>query len=598
MNHHSSNAAADSATPGAGWSNGDIPPASLYASTQPGLKQLYSAQRRWIGLAGGWTRLGEGGHEHDAKTSSSANVPSSTEISTLSPSAQVEEQAYTVRSLIAQLCETFFRAGWATGTGGGCSIRVRHPVTNEWRVFVAPSGIQKEDMIGDDIFELNMSREVVHAPRTRGLRQSACTPLWYVVYQHRPEATCVIHTHSMAAVQATLLDATEQSTVLRITHLEMLKGVGNHAYDDVLDIPIIDNRPTEDLLADQLEQAVLAYPKCNAVLVRRHGLYCWGDTWEQAKTQCESFDYLLDCVIRMKSLGIDAALPPPSGTYRPADDAAPPKRPRLEDTAGFHGAAARDNRADAGICPVPLLPRDRQYKVLLLDIEGCTTSISFVRDVLFPYARTHMKDYLKDLAERDLAYHQSLVQGLIDAVRERDPTFAIKSAADGALWLMDRDAKVASLKEIQGHIWAQGYAAGDLCGHVYADVLPAWQWLRQHQVSIGIYSSGSIAAQKLLFGSTESAGNLLPYIDQHFDIPTAGPKKEASSYRQIAVALGVATSDVVFVSDCVEELAAARAAGLTAVLSVRPGNAPLDDDPSSASSFPTIHSLLQLCGAD
>jgi methylthioribulose-1-phosphate dehydratase len=147
-----------------------------------------------------------------------------------------------------------------------------------------------------------MDRNVIVAPKTVGLRQSACTPLWYVVYRHRPTAKSVIHTHSMYAQLATLLDPTESSRVLRITHLEMLKGVGHHAYDDILEIPIIDNRPSEDMLADQLESALQEYPKCNCVLVRRHGLYVWGDSWEQAKTQAESFDYLFHSAIEMKKV--------------------------------------------------------------------------------------------------------------------------------------------------------------------------------------------------------------------------------------------------------------------------------------------------------
>jgi methylthioribulose-1-phosphate dehydratase len=306
----SNNGSASAEPPGAGWSNGDVP-LQLFPSTQDGKLALYSKHRRWIGLHGGWSRLGEGGHEHDAVTSSSANI------GTALTGSSAEEQALAVRSLIAQLCEKFYQAGWATGTGGGCSIRVRNPdKADTWRVFVAPSGIQKEDMIGDDIFELDMDRNVIVSPKTPGLRQSACTPLWYVVYKHRPSAACVIHTHSLTAVQATLLDATESSECLRLTHLEMLKGVGNHAYDDVLEVPIIDNRPTEDLLADQLEDVIVKYPKCNAVLVRRHGIYCWGDSWEQAKTQCESFDYLFECAVKMRQMGVDPSVPPVSGSYR------------------------------------------------------------------------------------------------------------------------------------------------------------------------------------------------------------------------------------------------------------------------------------------
>lgn len=147
-----------------------------------------------------------------------------------------------------------------------------------------------------------MDRNVIVPPKTVGLRQSACTPLWYVVYQNRPSAKSVIHTHSIYAQLATLLDPTETSRVFRVTHLEMLKGVGNHAYDDILEVPIIDNRPSEDLLADQLTSVIKEFPNCNCVLVRRHGLYVWGDSWEQAKTQAESFDYLFQSAIEMKKV--------------------------------------------------------------------------------------------------------------------------------------------------------------------------------------------------------------------------------------------------------------------------------------------------------
>lgn len=221
----------------------------------------------------------------------------------------------------------------------------------------------------------DMDRNVVVPPKTPKLRQSACTPLWYVVYQERPSATCVIHTHSMNAQMATLLDPTETSDCLRVTHLEMLKGVGNHAYDDLLEIPIIDNRPSEDQLATQLRKAIRKYPKTNAVLVRRHGLYCWGDSWEQAKTQCESFDYLFQSAIEMKKLGIDPGLKPKTGTYRIAnstpDETLPVKRRRIE---GFNGMEVTNNKADLKSKTMPLLPRDA--KILLLDIEGCTTSIA------------------------------------------------------------------------------------------------------------------------------------------------------------------------------------------------------------------------------
>jgi methylthioribulose 1-phosphate dehydratase / enolase-phosphatase E1 len=581
------------AKPGAGWSNGDIP-AQLYPFTQPGKLALYSQQRRWIGLHDGWSRLGEGGHEHDAITSSSANI--GTSLTGLSS----EKQARAVRSLIAQLCETFYQAGWATGTGGGCSIRVKSPIDQSWRVFVAPSGIQKEDMVGDDIFELDMDRNVVHPPRTKGLRQSACTPLWYVVYKLRPSAACVIHTHSLTAVQATLIDPSESSDCLRLTHLEMLKGVGNHAYDDVLEIPIIDNRPTEDLLADQLEHVIVKYPKCNAVLVRRHGIYCWGDSWEQAKTQCESFDYLFDCAVKMKQMGVDPSQTPMSGTYRSSSestiDEPGPKKRKLVAGSGFNGDGAVDNQDDCLSNTFPLLPRDVQYKILLLDIEGCTTSISFVKDVLFPYCRARVRDHVSSLAAQDALAHARLHDSLRGEVQEAGCTPKDDSTAELALCLLDKDVKSPTLKELQGQIWEAGYASGELQGHVYSDFATALEWFKAHDsVKVCIYSSGSIKAQKLLFASSIS-GDLLPMISDHFDIPSAGPKKEAASYAKIASLLQVNVNEIVFVSDAIGELDAASAAGIGAVvMSVRPGNAPLTK--VDKGKYPCIFSLLQLCGA-
>jgi len=596
--------------PGAGWSNGDLPP-QLLPFSQAGKLRLYQNQRRWIGLAGGWSRLGQDGHEHDARTSSSTNTGET-----------VTDPDKAVRSLIAQLCESFYQAGWATGTGGGVSIRLPSSSSsstnnkNEWRVYVAPSGIQKEDMIAEDIFVLDMDRNIVEAPKTPGLRQSACTPLWYVVYKHRPKATCVIHTHSINAVLATLLDPAEQETTLRLTHLEMLKGVGNHAYDDTLEIPIIDNRPSEDLLAAQLEAAIQNYPKTNAVLVRRHGLYCWGDTWEQAKTQCESYDYLLDCAVQFRKMGVDPAARPAAGTYRDSDGKNEPtlaaaagtnnqnkkrKLPPAEATDGFHGVGAVPNREDCVSNVVPLLPRDCHYKVLLLDIEGCTTSISFVHDVLFPYARKHLAQFAAGLAGSEEL--SPLVEGLRAELMEASG--AGVAGADNitnanleelALILMNRDVKSKTLKEIQGRIWKEGYEKGELKGHVYPDFVPMLQWFESNgKVKVYIYSSGSVQAQKLLFGHSV-AGDLLQHLAGHFDIPTAGPKKEPASYQQIAASLQVYPADIVFVSDAVGELEAATAAGVgAAVMSVRPGNAPLSA--ADRLRYPTVHSLLQLCGA-
>lgn len=572
-----------------GWSNGELA-SQMFPVTHEGRLQLYGSNRRWIGLQHGWTRIGgEGATEFDAVHSTSEGVGHSL-------METEEHEAQTVRALIAQLCEFFYKQGWATGTGGGVSIRVGGPSENRpWRVFGAPSGVQKEDMVGDDVFEMDMDQNVVVPPKTPSLRLSASTPLWFLVYQERPTAACVVHTHSLNAQLATLLDQSEEAKSLKLTHLEMLKGVGNHAYDDVLEIPIIDNRPSEDLLADQLIVAIREYPKSNAVLVRRHGIYAWGDSWEQAKTQLESFEYLFQTAVQMKAMGLDPSKKPAHGTFRVTDkakdtaNAEPSSGTQTSNASGFNGVEGVNNLADLESNTFPILPRDA--KVLLLDIEGCTTSISFVHQTLFPYAREHLDRFLKDHSSAtEIEEWTSALKTEVQAICHEDKVEPdIKSLV---YYLMDRDVKSATLKHIQGKIWKNGYGSGELKSHVYDDVPVMLKWMRDNGVKVYIFSSGSINAQKLLFGHTDAAGSLLDYLDGHFDIPTAGPKKEAASYTKIAQALGVPISDIVFVSDATAELEAAAEAGMKYTInSIRPGNAPLVDN-----AFPTVHSLLQLCG--
>jgi 2,3-diketo-5-methylthio-1-phosphopentane phosphatase len=269
---------------------------------------------------------------------------------------------------------------------------------------------------------------------------------------------------------------------------------------------------------------------------------------------------------------------------------------------GFHGMAAVNNAADCRYSNIPLLPRDTTLTVLLLDIEGCTTSISFVKDVLFPYCRKIFTVLIEDsAASSSWLITDEEVAGLRREVQAHgggggDAATTSKSAPELALYLMDRDVKSAALKSLQGRLWQTGYENGQLRGHVYADFVPAVDWMNQHNIRVCIYSSGSVQAQQLLFRHSV-AGNLCDKLSAHFDIPTAGSKKESTSYETIAQSLGVAPSSICFVSDVVEELAAARAAGLGAsVLSIRPGNAPVDDQDKA--DYPVVHSLLQLCGAE
>ena len=147
------------------------------------------------------------------------------------------------------------------------------------------------------------------------------------------------------------------------------------------------------------------------------------------------------------------------------------------------------------------------------------------------------------------------------------PSAELASAAAYGVWLIDRDSKCSALKSLQGKIWQEGYRTGDLRGEVYPDVPPALaRWSRQGK-SICIFSSGSVLAQKLLFGST-AAGDLTGYLRAYFDA-TTGPKNAPGSYLRIAETLALEAQNVLFVSDIEKELDAARDAGMQTMLCVR-----------------------------
>lgn len=315
--------------PGEGWSNSSISPL-MYPYSQEGRVSLYQSSRRWIHTATAWSRTGDCDPNDPIATRKS--IDSSTKKKTMTP----QHEGKVAKSLMSQLSEKFYSLGWKPGTGGGMSIRIGSGTsTDPYRIFSTPSGIQKEDMVGDDVFELDSDGKVVALPTTPGLKLSSMTPLWFIVYKLRPSANCVIHTHSINSQLASMLDASESTSVLKITHLEMIKGVGNHAYDSLLTIPIIDNQPSEDLLGPDLEKAMIQYPKCNAVLVRRHGVYVWGDSWEQAKTQLESFDHLFEMAVKMKSLGVDCGVVPCHGNdIRIRKEQAAEEEERQKDSKG------------------------------------------------------------------------------------------------------------------------------------------------------------------------------------------------------------------------------------------------------------------------
>ncbi len=167
------------------------------------------------------------------------------------------------RQLIVELCAHMYRLGWASGTGGGISIR------DGEQVFVAPSGVQKERLAPDDLFVLDCETgDVRQAPADPALKVSACAPLFMNAYRIRG-AGAVLHSHSINAMLATLI----AGDTFEVTHLEMMKGIAGVGYHDLHRVPVIDNTAHECDLADAMADAMRAHPEANAVLVRRHGVY-------------------------------------------------------------------------------------------------------------------------------------------------------------------------------------------------------------------------------------------------------------------------------------------------------------------------------------
>ena len=194
-------------------------------------------------------------------------------------------------------------------------------------------------------------------------------------------------------------------------------------------------------------------------------------------------------------------------------------------------------------------------KAILTDIEGTTSSIDFVHQTLFPYARRHLRAFLH-AHSRD-----RVVQQQLEAVaRVEDRLLSIEEAADVLEKWIAEDRKVTPLKTLQGLIWKVGYERGELKGHVYADTPECLRRWHAQGKQLYVYSSGSVEAQKLIFGHT-AYGDLTPLFSGYFDT-RIGAKREAAAYAAILRETGFAGSEMLFLSDIGEELDAARAAGL------------------------------------
>ena len=198
-------------------------------------------------------------------------------------------------------------------------------------------------------------------------------------------------------------------------------------------------------------------------------------------------------------------------------------------------------------------------RAILTDIEGTTSSIAFVAETLFPYARERLPAFV--------ATHPDAAAPILAEVAAAEPGDPVATLTR---WI-DEDRKATPLKTLQGMIWEDGYREGAFTGHIYDDAAAALRRWHAAGIALYVFSSGSVAAQKVLFEHSD-AGDLTPLFSGYFDT-TTGPKREADSYTAIAAAIGLGPQDILFLSDTPQEIAAAHAAGMQALLIDRAGGA-------------------------
>nr|XP_023923601.1 probable bifunctional methylthioribulose-1-phosphate dehydratase/enolase-phosphatase E1 2 [Quercus suber] len=498
------------------------------------------------------------------------------------------------KALAVELCRHFYSLGWLSGTGGSFTLRVHHyhdaVSTPSHLIVMSPSGVQKERMVPEDMYVLSSDGFVLTTPVLKSCTHAApkctdCAPLFMKVYE-MCNAGAVIHSHGMESCLITMINPFSKE--FRITHMEMIKGICGHGYHEELVVPIIENSAHEGELLESLTEAIRAYPKTTAVLVRNHGVFIWGDSWVSAKTQAECYHYLFDAAIKLHQLGLDWSTP----SHGP-----------IRNVSGFWGCSGNFSRAlRTGALSLDDMIEPSQHCVLL-DIEGTTTPASFVSDVLFPYAHDNVGKHLaatydSEEAQNDINLLRSQVQidleqGVIGAVPIPldyvGKELVIASLVANVTAMIRADRKVTSLKQLQGHIWRTGFQSNEFVAIVFDDVAKALARWHASGTKVYIYSSVIREAQQLLLANS-NYGDLKKYLCGFFDT-TVGKKKETRSYVEILKTVGIdRPADMLFVTDDFREAVAAAAAGLEVILSLRPGNEPLPEN----HGFRAIESLLEI----
>ncbi|KAL8611112.1 hypothetical protein ACOMHN_064402 [Nucella lapillus] len=248
-------------------------------------------------------------------------------------------------------------------------------------------------------------------------------------------------------------------------------------------------------------------------------------------------------------------------------------------------------------------------KAIVFDIEGTVTPISFVKETLFPYARDNLEKYLKDKFEdaetkKDICALRELAkkdkadgkEGVVEIPESsEDKGKVIKGVVANVQWQMDNDRKSTELKQLQGHIWRQGYESGKVKGQLFEDVPPMLRLLKEEGFKLYVYSSGSVESQKLLFGHPSIGGDLTEIFTDFFDTTTGG-KTEVESYKKITEKIGKKPAEILFLTDLPEEAETAVTAGWRSALMIRCGNADLTDE--HLQNFACIEQLDELYGED
>lgn len=382
-------------------------------------------------------------------------------------------------------------------TSGNISMRL-----NPETIAITASGKHKGELTTADILTVDLDGK----PLENSKKPSAETLLHTLIYRTFDDAGAVLHTHSANGTVLSRLAGTESSIVTKGYEIhKALKGITTHESEVV--IPIFENNRNISALSQEISNYLASNPKTHGFLLRGHGFYTWGKDMQEAKIRTETFEYLFECELKTKKRTLSKA-------------------------------SIQENSVAA----------------ILTDIEGTTTSISFVHDVLFPYAKDNMHSYVTE--------HEGELTSIIDEVK------SIAGTSDADLeqviatlisWI-EQDKKYTPLKTLQGLMWVDGYEKGAFVGHVYDDAFLNIKKWHELGLPIYIYSSGSVFAQKLLFGHT-AYGDLNPLFSGNFDTKV-GNKRETASYIAITQQMGIPANRILFLSDAKEELDAAMEAGM------------------------------------